>query len=317
MNKKHLGFILFFILFFILSYTLFKCYTVYENFSTDKIKDYLEGIDHTNIIYNDKSKYQTITIIEGIGIKNDNIFLKSKNKCLLLNDEIQLCTDYEQKYHEFIVHFPAAYISSLKTVLIIGGGDLMTLREVMKYNVQRVDMLELDEMVINASLNFFKESNISKFENDKRVHIHIGDAFKTIHNLKDVKYDLIIADLTEDSNTSSPAETSQFWKVCKSLMKPSGILIKNGYTSKDMSKKIKKRKENIFNYLVDIFKNVGIYKIITPEFYEDSYYKFIMCSDFYKLDDNILNNETKSLALKKYNYKDHSKYIHLKNVSFS
>ena len=158
-------------------------YTVYESFYSESkpendTKEFLEfTFPNSTIIHNEKSKHQQISII-----KDDNV------KCLLLNDEIQLCSNHERKYHELITHFPAAYLSSLKNVLIIGGGDLMTLREVMKYDIDRVDMLELDENVINASIKHFTSSNISKYENDKRVKIHIGDASVLIDKLSYNKY---------------------------------------------------------------------------------------------------------------------------------
>lgn len=278
-----------------------------ENNPENNTRDFLDfAFPNYNTIHNEKSKYQQISII-----KNDFA------KCLLLNDEIQLCTDNERKYHELITHFPAAYLSSLKYVLIIGGGDLMTLREVMKYNIKGVDMLELDEKVINASLKHFTSSNISKYENDKRVNIHIGDASTLIHKLYNKKYDLIIIDTTEDSDTNTPVETKGFFKKCKELLNSNGILVKNGFFSKDMEFIVKQKKNYIFNYLLDLFKNVGIYKIDTPDYQDDEEYKFILCSDHYKISDSLLNNETKKLSLYQYNNKNHHKYIDSKNISLN
>lgn len=302
MNKQRVNtFLILFVLiiFLVLCYNYFSIKTLsYENFIDTNVK----------ILHKETSKFQDISIIEG-----DN-----EVKCLLLNDEIQLCTNNEKIYHELIVHFPAAYLTSLKKVLIIGGGDLMTLREVMKYNISRVDMIELDDAVINASLKHFTTSNISKYENDKRVNIHIGDASILIDNIpENIKYDLIIIDTTEDSNINTPVETKCFFRKCKKMLNSKGIMIKNGYTSEHMDNVIKMKKINIFNYLADLFNNIALYKINTPDYQENEEYKFIMCSDTYNINDPIVNNEIKNIKLFEYNTKKHYSYINSNNFSFN
>jgi len=73
------------------------------------------------------------------------------DRCLFLNDELQLCNEKEHMYHETIVHYEASYIKNINNVLIIGD-DCMTLREIMKYNsLKHVTMLELDEKIIDVS----------------------------------------------------------------------------------------------------------------------------------------------------------------------
>ena len=108
--------------------------------------DLKTNIADFDIIHNEQSDYQKIEVIQ---FKKNSL---GYDKCLLLNNEPQLCNNDEKEYHEIIVHFPAYYISKIEKVLIIGGGDCMTLREVMKYpTIKRVDMLELDKQVISVS----------------------------------------------------------------------------------------------------------------------------------------------------------------------
>lgn len=77
-------------------------------------------------------------------------------KCLILDNEVQLCSSDEHKYHELMVHFPIYYLNVLKNVLIIGGGDLMNLRELMKYSrIEKIVILELDKKVVETVVNFF------------------------------------------------------------------------------------------------------------------------------------------------------------------
>ena len=90
--------------------------------------NYEQGIPILKKIYKDKN----IQFVEN----------KKYGKCLIINNEIQLCSKNEHIYHELIVHMPMLYLNrNIKNVLIIGGGDLMTLREVMKYNTIKKNAL--------------------------------------------------------------------------------------------------------------------------------------------------------------------------------
>ena len=103
-----------------------KCLTfVFDKAYYDNIKDGMIS-------------YQLDDDVTHNNITNDKTF----GKCLYLDGEKQLCENEEHLYHETIVHVAGAYIKKIENVLIIGGGDCMTLREVMKYNtIKNVTMI--------------------------------------------------------------------------------------------------------------------------------------------------------------------------------
>jgi spermidine synthase len=250
--------------------------------------DLKTNIGDFDIIHNEKSDYQKIEVIQ---FKKNSL---GYDKCLLLNNEPQLCNNDEKEYHELIVHFPAYYISNLEKVLIIGGGDCMCLREIMKYStIKHVDMLELDKSVISVSKKFF---NIDAYENDPRVNIIIGDATKQILKLKNNEYDLIIIDTTEDGAVNLPIDEFDFYKTCKTKLKKQGIMIKNG-----------DRTLNILS-VSKLFKYIEVIDLADIAIIGD--YKFILGSDtidFKKT--TIKNKELQKLNLKKYKYKNHKKHF--------
>jgi spermidine synthase len=250
--------------------------------------DLKTNIGDFDIIHNEKSDYQKIEVIQ---FKKNSL---GYDKCLLLNNEPQLCNNDEKEYHELIVHFPTYYISNLEKVLIIGGGDCMVLREIMKYpTIKRVDMLELDKSVISVSKKFF---NIDAYENDPRVNIIIGDATKQILKLKNNEYDLIIIDTTEDGAVNLPIDEFDFYKTCKTKLKKQGIMIKNG-----------DRTLNILS-VSKLFKYIEVIDLADIAIIGD--YKFILGSDtidFKKT--TIKNKELQKLNLKKYKYKNHKKHF--------
>ena len=272
-----------------------------DNFNLEHL---IESVG-TETLYKKTSKHQQIKVIR----VNPNEY--GYNTCLILNNEIQFCNNDEKLYHEFIAHFPVAYLKNVEHVLIVGGGDLMTLREIMKYKtIQRVDVLELDKKVIDVSLKYFTENNISKFENDERVHIHIGDATQTIQKLpSDVHYDLVILDVTEDSENNSPVEKRPFFQACKQKMKKNSVLVKNGFVVNTMPKKIKERKMNIYNDLKELFAHIGVYEVDMATYEDSNTYKFILASDTVQIGNSPQNETTSSLKLDEYEYEKHSSYI--------
>ena len=107
-----------------------------------------------------------------------------------MNNSIQSCTLYEHIYHEALV--TPVMSNQVKSVLIIGGGEGATAREVLKWPVECVDMYEWDEEVVQL---FQKYPQWSKGAwDDKRLHVYYEDIF-TVNITK--KYDAIIVDLFE------------------------------------------------------------------------------------------------------------------------
>jgi spermidine synthase len=164
--------------------------------------------------------------------KNKNVQFVNNDKygkCLIIDKEIQLCTKNEAIYHELIVHLPMLYLNKkVENVLIVGGGDLMTLREVMKYNtIKKVVMLELSPLIVNKSKEYF---NVSDFKNDPRVQIIYGDADISIDKLlrKRDLFDACIIDTTEDNSNNLVIDKPPFFKKCLHLLIDDGLLIKNG-----------------------------------------------------------------------------------------
>lgn len=203
------------------------------------------------VLYSQQTPYNLIDILEYQPNKH------GFNKCLFLNEELQFCDGKEYKYHEIIAHYPSSYLSKIENVLIVGGGDCMTLREIVKYpDLKKVKMLEIDNEVINVSKKYFKTSS---YENDPRVEIIIGDASKTIKKQENGKYDLIIIDTTEMGEPNTVIDSLSFFKDCKRCLKNNGILVKNGENIKNFSnldkifkyKKLFKTNYNIFGLYYD------------------------------------------------------------------
>lgn len=207
-----------------------------------------------NVLYSDRS---------GIEISE----LGDYGRCLIIENEIQLCEKEEHIYHEMIVHLPVMYLKKpIKNVVIVGGGDLMTLREVMKYySIKKVFMLELDKTIVDLCEKHF---NQSKFEDDQRVEIIYGDANDTIDNVLDKyegKIDLVIVDTTEDNTNNTSVDDPKFFSKCFDLLNYTGVLVKNGIFFKNMLEDFENKYTISYNVNIPYFQEKYYFTIASNQ----------------------------------------------------
>jgi spermidine synthase len=241
----------------------------------------------TEILYEKNSKYQNVVVAN----------VDEDDTCLFLDGEIQLCKSFESHYHEFMVHFPATYVPHFENVLIIGGGDCMILREVMKYkSVKNVTMVEIDKYVIDVSKKYF---DVRDFSSDPRVNIVIGDASIEIDNIQDDFYDLIIIDTTEDGITNSSVDTHLFYNKCQTKLAQStnSVIVKNG--------------NMLYDKIKSTFKYARRYHIQYNPNVPSSFYDFIIASDNLNIKKIKPTNPPSDInsTLKHYKFDKHQGYF--------
>jgi predicted membrane-bound spermidine synthase len=132
-----------------------------------------------------------------------------------MDNSIQSSLIDEKIYHESLVHPVMLSVKERSRVMIIGGGEGATAREVLKWSdVEQVDMYEWDEEVVKFFKSKYPEWAKGAWD-DKRLKLHFVDIFEAIDNPppKTKKYDVIIIDLFEPCE-----ENKQKWTtLIKSL----------------------------------------------------------------------------------------------------
>ena len=192
------------------------------------------------IISKKTSKYQEIIVIEN----------EYYGKALMLDGCWMTSLKDEKYYHECLVHPALSSIDEKSNLLIIGGGDGGTLRECIKYTkISKIDLVEIDEEVIKISKKFLKEIGGEAW-NDKRLKIHIDDGVKWVKKTKDNFYDVIFIDCSDPSEFSNLLFSDSFYKECKRILKPMGILA----TQSESPESFKNIHINILKTLKNIFK---------------------------------------------------------------
>ena len=146
---------------------------------------------------------------------------------LFLDGDLQLSTLDEYRYHEALVHPALAASGSPKRVLLLGAGDGMALREVLKWpQVEEVLVIELDPQVVELARRYpaLARANGQAYR-DPRVTLRYGDAFKLVADL-DQLFDVIVADFP-DPDVASLAKlySFSFYRQLRRHLSPTGVLV--------------------------------------------------------------------------------------------
>lgn len=127
-------------------------------------------------------------------------------------------------YHEMMSH-PALFTHArAKRVVIIGGGDCGTLREVLKHEeVEHAVQVEIDERVTRLAEQYFPE--LCESNNDPRAELLFVDGIKYMADCDPESVDLVIVDSTDPVGPAEGLFNADFYATCQRALRPSGILV--------------------------------------------------------------------------------------------
>lgn len=146
-------------------------------------------------------------------------------KILVLDKDVQSTEKDEYIYHETLVHPAMLTHPEPKTVMIIGGGEGATLREVLRHpSVEKVVMVDIDDELVEMAKRLLPEWHQGSFD-DPRAQVITADA-RTWLEQNDVRFDVIISDLVDPVGADSPARllyTVEFYKLLLGRLNPGGV----------------------------------------------------------------------------------------------
>ncbi|GHH23427.1 polyamine aminopropyltransferase [Streptomyces lanatus] len=144
---------------------------------------------------------------------------------LFLDGRLRVSGREARRYHEALVH--PAMSGEHTRVLILGGGDGLAAREVLRHpGVHRVDVVEVDPGVVRLARHDPPLSRLNgRVYDDERVHVMTDDAFGWLRAVPPDTYDVVISDLPDPGITASTKLYSQeFYGLARRALTPDGIL---------------------------------------------------------------------------------------------
>lgn len=226
---------------------------------SEKLVSFLEVQNYRErIVFKKHTKYQRIVLTQ-----------QSGEMKLFLNGNLQFSSADEYRYHESLVHVGLARISNPKTVLILGGGDGLAAREVLKYpSIEKIVLVDLDDQMTHLFQNnqMLVELNNGALNNPK-VEVINQDAFVWVKNNKQT-YDFVIVDFPDPSQFALGKLYSRtFYGYLRSTVGPEGLI-----TIQSTSPYVAKKS---FQIIVNTLKDADFftkpYHVYVPSFGEWGY----------------------------------------------
>ncbi|MCI1274006.1 MAG: polyamine aminopropyltransferase [Clostridiaceae bacterium] len=215
------------------------------------------------VLFSKQSPFQKVEVID-----TDSTL----GKILTLDDLMMVTEGDEFHYHEMIAHIPMMHHKAPKSVLIIGGGDGGTIREVLKHKtVERVVLCEIDGLVIEASKKFFP-TVACELDNPK-VEILVQDAIEYIKNKKD-EFDIVLIDSTDPMGPGEGLFTEEFYTNVKNSLKKGGIMAAQSESPFANPEEIRK----MYVLLKKVFPITATYTSNMPT-YPGGYWAWAFCSE--------------------------------------
>lgn len=174
------------------------------------------------IVHVERSAYQELVLTESVD------FAGRTDVRLFLNGDLQLSSIDEYRYHESLVH--PAMAGRRARVLVLGGGDGLAIREVLRYpDVAEVVNVELDPAVTRLARN---DARLSKLNGgalaDPRVRVEHADAFSWLRSDRGL-FDVVIADFPDPEDMATAKLYSlELYQLVGNALAPGGRVVVQG-----------------------------------------------------------------------------------------
>ncbi|MEP6608757.1 MAG: polyamine aminopropyltransferase [Burkholderiaceae bacterium] len=162
-------------------------------------------------------------------------------------------------YHECMTHPAALAHPNPESILVIGGGDGGSSEELLKHpSVKRIVMAELDPAVIDVSKKWLGSIHKGAFD-DPRLEVKIGDGFEFVQSTAE-HFDLIVLDLTDPDTPAFHLYSEQFFRMCKRILRPGGMLTLHLGSPVYQAETVRKNADN----LRKVFRHVAPMSLFVP-----------------------------------------------------
>lgn len=247
-------------------------------------------------LYLHNSEFQKIEIFQ----------TEALGKILVLDGNIACAEEDEYVYHEMIAHVPFFAHGNAKHVLVIGGGDGGTVRELLKHEqIERIDLVEIDADVIQASKKYLPEMALSL--DDRKVKVQVEDGVVYVNKCKTNVYDIVIVDSDDPEGPNKGLFKEDFYRQIYRILKPDGIMVTQSESPRFNQHIFKE----VFNCYKMIYgeQNVYCYLMYLPSFpsgmWSFSFSSKMGINPFRSLDKKVIDNFCKTYDLKYYCYNIH------------
>jgi len=208
------------------------------------------GLKIKSKLYEEQSPFQKIEVYETEFFGN-----------LLTLDKLVMLTEKDEfVYHEMITHMPLCTLKNPEKVLVVGGGDGGTVREILKHeSVKEVVLCEIDERVVRVCQKYFPSTSY-ELEN-KKVILTFEDGFKFLTRFRN-HFDLIVTDSSDPVGPGTALFKEDYYRTVKEALKPDGIMVSQSESPwyyEDIMQSMTQAMTKVFNHVETYIAMVTLY----------------------------------------------------------
>jgi len=168
----------------------------------------------TDVLFRGESEFQKVDVIE----------TQTYGRMLLIDGLVMITDKDEFVYHELIAHIPALQHPDPKHVVVIGGGDGGTVRELLKHpGIEKITLCEIDALVVEASRKYFPA--VASGLDDPRVEVMIGDGVDYMKKHSAKALDLVIVDSTDPIGPGEGLFSGDFYRSVAAALREGGLMV--------------------------------------------------------------------------------------------
>jgi len=222
-----------------------------------------------SFLYDGQTEFQRVVILDTF----------EYGRMLVLDGFAQSSEKDEYIFHEALVHPTMVTHGDPRDVLIIGGGEGATLREVLAHgSVERLVMVDLDRELVEICKEHLPEWHQGKFD-DPKVELVFEDGKQYVERCESM-FDVIIIDLQDPLDEDSPAAalyTERFYASVRQRLRPGGLLVVQAMELSATNDLEGDDHLMVRNRLMKVFSTVRSYLVFVPTF--QSEWAFVVASD--------------------------------------
>jgi spermidine synthase len=220
----------------------------YDELFADRVRF---GLKIRRVLYSGQSKHQKIDVLDteqfGRVLALDGVFMTSEAD--------------EYFYHEMLVHPAMTTAPGIRRVLVIGGGDGGTIREVLRHpEVESAVLVEIDGRVVEVCREHL--SSIGTAWDDPRLEVVIGDGVAFASEADVEPFDVILLDGCDPVGPSESLFNESFFRDCARLLRPDGVFAMQSETPvllRDVFLDIVRTLRRVFGRARPYFGSVPLY----------------------------------------------------------
>jgi len=220
----------------------------YDELFADRVRF---GLKVRRVLYSGQSKHQKIEVLD----------TEQFGRVLVLDGVFMISEADEHFYHEMIAHLAMTTAPSIRRVLVIGGGDGGTVREVLRHpEVESAVMVEIDGQVVEACREHL--ASIGTAWDDPRLEVVLGDGIAFAREADVEPFDVILLDGCDPVGPSKGLFNESFFRDCARLLHPDGVFAMQSETPvlmRDVFLDIVHTLRRVFNHAWPYFGSVPLY----------------------------------------------------------